>query len=166
VPRDDVHRSALASNPERHLRANVPADLSKQAGDAFDKTRMVLVEQPVKSFALPAQPDIDPSPKHLRNACERLELESTSQPTFDAGNDRLTDVRSGCQVDLAPSAAHAHCSDSTTEPHHVQAAILPAGAYPAITYLRRTLAPTNYNPARRVAAPLPRCWENPRPAHA
>lgn len=133
VPGEDVYGPALAVNPERHLGANVPARIPEQAGHQLDEAGVVLVQQSIKSLALPAQANVDTSPESSGNPRKHLEREATAEASFDPRNDRLADAGGRAEVDLALAAAHAQCPDASTEADHVhtfdRGAARSSGAY-------------------------------------
>lgn len=60
MPRENVDRSALASNPEGRFNDDVPTGGAKNSRNALHDRRMRCVKQAVECLAVVAEPKVDP----------------------------------------------------------------------------------------------------------
>lgn len=110
VVAEKIDRASLAEDVERHLNSDVPAEASEPAGHLLHEKGMVGVQQPVESFAVPAQAQIDAGAQCAGDRLEGTQRELVEVTSFNAGNGAPRQPGGDADIDLSPAAATAECA--------------------------------------------------------
>ena len=84
----DVDGTTLAPDIERDLGRDLPACRAQEFQGTIDEAGVPSVEQPIETFALPQQPDVDPCVQGGGDADQRVNRHTVGSSSLDAPNDR------------------------------------------------------------------------------
>ncbi len=116
---EHVDRSALPADVERDLCACIPTVGGEESKDLFDEGCMLLVEEPIKTFALPQQPNVVSRIDRGGHASDRSERDAIGTTTFDPTHRRLRGPRSTGQLLLRHPTTATERTDPESEPNDV-----------------------------------------------
>jgi hypothetical protein len=116
---EDVDRAAFAADRERRLDGRVPAGVPQPTDERLDQVRMRLVEQPIQSLPVPANPHVKRCTKCLGRSADRRHRDAIQLPPFDARDRRPRDSYAPREVDLAPAPFEAQRTDRVAEPDRI-----------------------------------------------
>jgi len=117
VEREDVNRAAFASDRERDLGRDLPAEGCEPPHDRLHERGVRLVQQSVERLAVPEQPAVEPCAECIDERAEHPDRQPICPASFDAGDGRPGDARVPREVDLSPPASPPQCPNRESEPN-------------------------------------------------
>ena len=158
MPREQVNRPSLTSDPEGHLDSDFPAGCLEEDSDDLDEARVRGIEQSIERFAVPAQPKVSSRSENEGYSLDVAQRHPIALAELDPSDFAATHLCSRCQVDLAPAAPHAQGSDAAAKANEVHVMIVIVVAYAPINTTRPGARHVGdaLQSARRIAGTLRR----------
>jgi hypothetical protein len=133
VEGEDVDRSALAADVERHFGGDLPTRGAQESDHPLDETRVAFVEEPVESFTLPEQSNVDPSSQGSGDRDERVQGDPVRPTTLDPPDDRPRHTSHLGEPTLRPAPPPTESPDPETKPDDVHGWSMTVDAALAVT---------------------------------
>lgn len=110
MERKDVDRASFTANVERGLRRDRPSEPDEAADHQLDQARVSLVDQPVQSFAVPQEADIDAGVEVRGHPPDRGERHAVGMTALDAPDNRSRHAGGLGHSSLAPTTPFSECT--------------------------------------------------------
>jgi hypothetical protein len=158
---EDIDRAALSPDVERDLCRRDPICRSQEFEHPFDEVGVTRVEQPIESFALPQESNIDARSKRRCDTHEDVDGDPVGLPALDPPDSRTRDPGPSREVELSPVAPAAKRSDPKPEPDDVHRQSMATMGSPTLTTGFRRRAARFVTNAHHTGARQPVKIESP-----